>query len=165
MKVRKARVFYREINMQSFNYTLREKLIGEIPDLKKCFQCGTCASSCVATKYSKHFNPRQIIQAGVYGFQAKIMNDDLWRCTTCNRCNERCPQDVNPYEVIVKLKNIALRNGLVSEQKSNELLRSFNQVIETGLSLSMTEFSQKQRVNLGLREVKPVSTENIIKKR
>ncbi len=96
--------------MSPINFEYRKQLIAEIPDLLKCFQCGTCTAACQANKYGGAYSPRQKILAAQYGNKS-IINEELWRCVTCNSCNERCPQEVNPYEILIKLKNIAYRDG------------------------------------------------------
>jgi len=82
------------------------------------------------------------------------MNDDLWRCLTCHNCNERCPQDVNPYEVVVKLKNIAIREGKVSVEKREESIAAYNLVAETGFSYPASELTDKKREEQGLEKLK-----------
>jgi heterodisulfide reductase subunit C2 len=143
---------------ENINFKLRTKIIKEIPDLKKCFQCGTCVSSCPAKIYSGHFSPREFILKCLHGLQKEVINDDLWRCITCHSCNERCPQDVNPYEVIVKMKNIAVRDGLISEEKMQEVKSAFNHLIDTGCPYPVNELTQKKREELGL---KPIKTNHI----
>ena len=91
--------------MNNINFRLRNELIKEIPELLKCFQCGTCVSSCLAERYGKAYSPRKKILAALYG-EKQILDKELWRCLTCNNCNERCPQEVNPYDVLVKLKKL-----------------------------------------------------------
>jgi len=142
----------------------RSKIIEEIPELKKCFQCGTCVSSCPAKIYSGHFSPREFILECLHGLQKKVLNDDLWRCITCNNCNERCPQDVNPYEVIVKLKNIALREGLTSPEKRDEAITAFNHLIDTGCAYPIGDLTKKRREELGLEPVKEKNVEVADKK-
>jgi heterodisulfide reductase subunit C2 len=143
----------------------RNRMVAEIPDLLKCYQCGTCVSSCPAKIYSGHFSPRELILRSLRGMQEGNLNDDLWRCITCNNCNERCPQDVNPYEVVVKLKNIALREGLVSKERTESMTASFNRLIDTGLAYPNTELSAKRRKELGLSELKEIDLSKVAKKR
>ncbi len=37
----------------------------------------------------------------------EIESEDIWRCTTCGRCPQRCPRDVKQIEVGVSLRRIA----------------------------------------------------------
>lgn len=137
--------------MSPINFEYRKQLIAEIPDLLKCFQCGTCTAACQANKYGGAYSPRQKILAAQYGNKS-IINAELWRCVTCNSCNERCPQEVNPYEVLIKLKNIAYRDGIVDESYG-EAERTF---ASTGRLLPISDAVNTRRASLGLKEFKPV---------
>ncbi len=150
---------------KNINFGNRQDIIKEIPELQKCFQCGTCVSSCPARIYSGHFSPRGFILECLHGMQSEVLNDNLWHCITCNNCNERCPQDVNPYEVIVKLKNIAIREGLVSKERHDELVKAFNHLVETGSAYPVSELVKKNREELGLAPFKDISLDNIVKKK
>jgi len=132
------------------DFEARQKIIEEIPELQRCFQCGTCVSSCPAKVYSTQFSPREFILEALHGMQKGIINDHLWKCLTCNRCNERCPQDVNPYEVIIKLKNIAVREGMISPEKKAEVIGAFNHLVSTGNAYPVTDLAKKKREELGL---------------
>ncbi len=135
--------------MNDINFELREKLVKEIPELLNCFQCGTCVSSCLAERYGEAYSPRRKILAALYG-REKILDDQLWRCVTCNSCNERCPQEVNPYDVLVKLKNYAIKHGLGDESHKE----TSDRIKKTGFSLPITERDQQKRKELGLPELK-----------
>ncbi|MBU0756520.1 MAG: 4Fe-4S dicluster domain-containing protein [Nanoarchaeota archaeon] len=138
--------------MTEINLELRKELVKEIPELLKCFQCGTCVSSCLAEKYSGSYSPRRKILMACYG-QKDIIAKELWRCVTCNSCNERCPQEVNPYDVLIKLKNYALKHGLVEDealQATEKLVR------KTGRAMPVNERTQRMRQELGLEELKPI---------
>ena len=133
---------------------LHARITEQIPELMKCFQCGTCVSSCPAKVYSGHFSPREFILDCLNGMEKRVLDDNLWRCITCNNCNERCPQGVNPYEVIVKLKNIALREGLVSESRRAEAYGALSSLLETGSAYPLTGLVATKREEAGLQPVK-----------
>lgn len=126
----------------------RKKILKGIPEIKQCFQCGTCVSSCMAAKYLGDFNPRIKILSAAYG-QKDMLNDVLFKCSTCNNCNERCPQNVNPFEVIVKLKNMAFKLGLLSEEKAGV----FKAVTGTGFAFEITSFTDRLREELNLPKI------------
>lgn len=139
--------------MLKINTEFRNKILKEIPEIKNCFQCGTCTSSCLVKKYTGKFSPREKILSALEG-RKEVLNNELWLCSTCNACNERCPQNVNPYEIIIKLKNIAFREGLI--ENSEEKTEPAKNVIETGLSLKTSEFTENERKKLGLPETKKI---------
>jgi heterodisulfide reductase subunit C len=135
--------------MFSIDMEFRRQVLAEVPELTRCFQCGTCVASCLAARYLGDFNPRRKILSVLYG-QKDELNDILFNCATCNSCNERCPQDVNPFEVLIKLKNLAVRLGLISAER----LATFNQVVATGRGFVITGLTDTTRGRLGLPKVK-----------
>ncbi len=75
---------------------------GEIS--KFCYQCGICDTVCPWNKV-RNFSIRKIMNESNYGvFQ--IESEDIWFCTTCGRCVQRCPRGVNQIEVGVALRRI-----------------------------------------------------------
>jgi heterodisulfide reductase subunit C len=78
-------------------------------DLAKCVQCGKCTASCTSGRDS-NLRTRKLV------FMAKsgkdISNDkDLWACTTCYACQERCPKGVKVTDAIIRIRNAAARSG------------------------------------------------------
>lgn len=134
----------------------RNEIIEKIPELKACFQCGTCAAACPANTYIGQFNPRLFILQALKGSR-RMLSENLWRCITCNRCNELCPQGVNPYDVIVKFKNIAVEEGLIPSERAQALNEIYNNIRETGSTFFITEAVQRKREELGL---KPIEFDN-----
>ena len=137
--------------MPKIDLELRKKITTEIPEILKCFQCGTCVSSCPAEYYGKGYSPRRKILAASYGDPA-LFTDELWKCLTCHACNERCPQEVNPYDVLVKLKNYALKQGLADKAKT----QAEQMVKKTGRVLRVTKRTQQEREKLGLPPLSPI---------
>jgi len=37
--------------------------------------------------------------------------EELWDCTTCFTCQERCPKDVKITDIIIELRNMAVKNS------------------------------------------------------
>ena len=136
--------------MTDINFEIREEIVKEIPEILKCYQCGTCVSSCLAERYGKAYSPRRKILMANYGSK-DILAKELWRCVTCNNCNERCPQEVNPYDVLIKLKNYAIKKGLIDEQEYKEIEE---RVMETGRAMPVTDRTKRIREELGLEELK-----------
>ena len=55
-----------------------------------CFQCGLCDAVCPWNRV-RRFSIRKIIREATFGL-TEIDGEDIWRCTTCGRCPERCPR-------------------------------------------------------------------------
>ncbi|MEN8245346.1 MAG: (Fe-S)-binding protein [Thermodesulfobacteriota bacterium] len=70
-----------------------------------CFQCGLCDAVCPWNRV-RQFSMRKIIREATFGL-TEIDGDDIWRCTTCGRCPDRCPRGVKQIEVSVSLRRVA----------------------------------------------------------
>ena len=72
---------------------------------KRCFQCGLCDTVCPWNRV-RNFSMRKIVREATFGL-TEIESDDIWRCTTCGRCPQRCPRDVRQIDSGVALRRIA----------------------------------------------------------
>jgi Fe-S oxidoreductase len=72
---------------------------------KLCFQCGLCDVVCPWNRV-RDFSMRKIIREATFGL-TEIEGEDIWRCTTCGRCPERCPRGVKQIELGVALRRVA----------------------------------------------------------
>ncbi|CCK82297.1 (Fe-S)-binding protein [Desulfobacula toluolica] len=70
-----------------------------------CFQCGLCDTVCPWNRV-RQFSIRKIIREATFGL-TEIEGEDIWRCTTCGRCPDRCPRGVKQVEVGMSLRRIA----------------------------------------------------------
>ncbi|MEM2047906.1 MAG: 4Fe-4S dicluster domain-containing protein [Candidatus Jordarchaeales archaeon] len=123
---------------------LREKGAG---DLLKCIQCGSCTSACIVNLVDETFNPRKIISS-IIRFN-RLPDQDLWLCSTCSLCVERCPQGVNPLGVIMALRIIGCEDGNTLPPRVVELIE---QVKKTGLAFPLSKEVEEKRKLLGLPE-------------
>ncbi len=76
---------------------------GEI--FKLCFQCGMCDVVCPWNRV-RQFSMRKIIRQATFGL-TEIDGEDIWRCTTCGRCPQRCPRGVKQIEMGVAIRRVA----------------------------------------------------------
>ena len=134
-------------------FGFREKLnaIAEGFRHNYCYQCGACVGDCPASNYSNRFNPRLILLKALLGFEDELIAPDseIWECTNCYTCSERCPQDVRPVDVIIALKNICIREG-----KAPDLVRSVSDaVFVSGITTKITGLIERRRRELGLPPV------------
>ena len=77
---------------------------------KFCYQCGLCDTVCPWNRV-RTFSMRKIVREATFGL-TEIESDDIWRCTTCGRCPQRCPRDVKQIESGVALRRIATEYGV-----------------------------------------------------
>jgi Fe-S oxidoreductase len=87
-----------------------KEVISEIKEaggeaFKYCFQCGLCDVVCPWNRV-RQFSIRKIIRQATFGL-TEIEGEDIWRCTTCGRCPQRCPRGVKQIDVGVSLRRVA----------------------------------------------------------
>lgn len=71
----------------------------------RCYQCGLCDVVCPWNRV-RDFSIRKIVREASFGL-TEIEEEEIWRCTTCGRCPQRCPRDVKQIESQVALRRIA----------------------------------------------------------
>lgn len=77
---------------------------------KYCYQCGLCDVVCPWNRV-RNFSIRKVIRQATFGM-TEIESDEIWRCTTCGICPQRCPRDVRQIESGVSLRRIATEFGV-----------------------------------------------------
>jgi heterodisulfide reductase subunit C len=145
------------------NFGFREKLNAIADGFRHnyCYQCGACVADCPACNYSTNFNPRLILLKAILGFEDELIRPDseIWDCTNCYTCSERCPQEVRPVDVIIALKNICAKAG-----KAPDLVgRIADAVLESGITTKVTSLAERRRQELGLPPLKAFPIEEIRK--
>ena len=115
-----------------------------------CIQCGTCTASCESGRWTA-LKTRSIIRKVVLGDLSVLKDPDIWLCTTCYQCYERCPRDVRPTDVIMELRNYATKLGNISPNHRAVV----GYLKNTGHAVPINDAVKKQRVELGLEELPP----------
>lgn len=72
---------------------------------KSCYQCGLCDVVCPWNRV-RDFSMRKIIRQATFGL-TEIDQEEIWRCTTCKTCVERCPRGVDQIQAGVALRKLA----------------------------------------------------------
>lgn len=79
-------------------------------NLKKCFQCGTCAVACPLAPDSHPFPRKEMVWAS-FGLKQKLMSDvDLWLCQNCGNCSDLCPRGAQPAELMSAARNMVFQD-------------------------------------------------------
>lgn len=109
-----------------------------------CMQCGTCTGGCPSGTYTG-LNTRRIIQS-VRRDKDVLNDDDLWMCTTCYTCQERCPRGIRTVDAILTLRAEAIRQGfmLPAHRKVAQA------VLLKGHAVPINDDSMEKREQLGL---------------
>ena len=81
------------------------KAIYNTGDLQHCFNCSTCISGCPASFGDPPLLVRNLARKVMYGLEEALFEDDTpWACVSCSRCEEMCPMDVKPFEMILHIR-------------------------------------------------------------
>lgn len=113
-------------------------------DVMTCLQCGNCTGVCpISLKIE--YKTRTTIKYCQFGMKTHTLST-RWVCATCYRCYEHCPADLNPAEVMIALRHIAIREGIIPpfvKVAATNLLRF-------GLTVRPDEAMIKERTKMGL---------------
>jgi heterodisulfide reductase subunit C len=121
-----------------------------------CFQCGTCTGSCASGRHTA-FRTRKVVRRAQLGLKDQILpSDDLWLCTTCYTCYERCPRGVEIPEILFILRNMAVKAGYMAE--AHKKVVGF--LIKTGHMVPLSDEYKAVRKKFGLPEIPPTVMEN-----
>lgn len=92
----------RQLDMDTIQSDLYEKLIQLEPTAKRCLMCGACAATCTAAEING-FNFRYchlLMKRGILDNLAK----ELSKCMLCGKCYMVCPREINTRSIILKMK-------------------------------------------------------------
>ncbi len=114
------------LHLQDLDPLFKEEVAAEpgCQHLLRCFACGVCTATCPVSELTPEFSPSQIIRQILYGQRAALLGSTaLWYCARCARCSFQCPQDVRFLDIIQGLRNLALRDGMISPARAAQLER------------------------------------------
>lgn len=81
------------------------KDVDKVGDLLHCFNCSTCLSGCPASYGDPPLLVRNLARKVLYGLEEELFEEDTpWACVSCSRCEEMCPMDVKPFELILHIR-------------------------------------------------------------
>ncbi|MDI6852704.1 MAG: 4Fe-4S dicluster domain-containing protein [Deltaproteobacteria bacterium] len=80
-------------------------------NLHYCFNCSTCISGCPASHGDPPLLVRNLARKLILGLEEELLDDDTpWACVSCSRCEEMCPMNVMPFEMILFIRQWQCRN-------------------------------------------------------
>lgn len=128
-----------------------EKLSGSMAHM--CFQCGTCTGGCPSAPRST-YRIREFMRRGVLGLEEEALTDpDLWLCTTCYSCTDRCPRDLAPTDVIMAMRNIAFKRDIIPVN----FLKTVTAIYASGHGVPNNDVNRAAREKLGLTRDPPTT--------
>jgi heterodisulfide reductase subunit C len=123
-----------------------------------CLQCGKCTGSCPSGRITALRTRKIFLMARLDMREELLSSDDLWYCTTCYTCYERCPRSVKTTDIIRTIRNIAAKEGHMGLAHRKVAVY----VLNTGHTVPVTgkwerEDVTKMRESLGLDPVAPTT--------
>ena len=112
------------LNIQELDPLFKEELAREpgCQHLLRCFACGVCTATCPVAEIDSDFSPSRIIRQILYGMKDELLaSPALWYCARRAQCSFSCPQDVRFLDIIQGLRNLAVREGVVSPVRAARL--------------------------------------------
>ena len=95
-----------------------------------CLDCGKCTASCPISQFDENFSPRRIIDQVILQDPHKITeNGSIWKCLTCQMCNERCPSDVLFAQFITDIRKEAFKEGHLPQCSHGGILHTVMQMM------------------------------------
>lgn len=118
-----------------------------------CFQCGTCTGSCPSAPRSS-YRIRMFMRRAVLGLEDEALTDpDLWLCTTCYSCTDRCPRDLAPTDVIMAMRNLATQRDVIPRN----VLKTAQLIYTSGHGVPNNDVNRAAREKLGLSRDPPTT--------
>ena len=85
-----------------------------------------------------------------------INSEELWMCSTCYTCVERCPRRVPIVDVVIALRNMAVAEGHIKAPHK----KTATNLYTMGHSVPINDEVKNMRKSLGLPEVPPTVLAN-----
>jgi len=107
---------------------------------ESCIQCGICVDVCPVEKVGGHAIVTFLADPGAADYS-------VWLCTSCWRCQEACPADVNVYELMMQERR--------REEAPAGYQAAFESVLACSLALEIAQEALDQmRADWGLEPVR-----------
>jgi len=98
---------------KDLNTRIAQKFVDAgLEEIRACINCGTCTGSCPSGRRTA-YRTRSAIRRALTGDDSVLKDIDIWLCSTCYYCYERCPRNIPVTDMIIKLRNIAVEEGYI----------------------------------------------------
>jgi heterodisulfide reductase subunit C len=93
-----------EIDFSASNKNLWKEIYDN-ENLHHCYNCGTCITGCPASFGNPPLLVRNLARMVILGLEEELLDDPTpWSCVSCTRCEEMCPMDVKPFELVLAIR-------------------------------------------------------------
>jgi len=98
--------------------------VNRIDESGSCIMCGSCFGDCTIRETDDNYMGPAALAKGwrfvgdvrdsLKHERLALLSEDsnMWDCTRCNLCIDRCPKDVRPMDQIVRLRQEAVKEGI-----------------------------------------------------
>ncbi|WP_457558923.1 CoB--CoM heterodisulfide reductase subunit C [Candidatus Harpocratesius sp.] len=124
-----------------------EENLGKI---RACISCGECTAACPSGNFTA-LRTRDVIRKALFGIHKVLEDPDIWLCSTCFTCLERCPRTIPVTEIILKLRQMAVKEGYLIDP----LKVVINNLILKGHAVPLDTKWSILRDKLGLDPIPP----------
>jgi Fe-S oxidoreductase len=103
-------------------------------ELLGCIQCGKCTGGCPVARKTA-LNIRNMIYHMLVEPEMDVdAHPELWDCTCCFTCVERCLKDVEPAELVIALRGQLVESGRIPDTIGTALMAIFRQGNPIGIT-------------------------------
>jgi Fe-S oxidoreductase/nitrate reductase gamma subunit len=104
----------------------------QLLDAQACVSCGRCEQSCPAHISGKPLSPRKIIRSlannlrgpDAASMEQTVSSEELWACTTCMACVEKCPVLVEPLDKLLDMRRYQVMDQGRLPREAREMMRN-----------------------------------------
>ncbi len=117
----------------------------QILEIEACVRCGRCQDQCPAYASGQGLSPRNLmiqLEAGLWkrgngrAFYGEVVKaSEVWACTTCRACAQRCPSFIDPIPTLVDMRRHLVDEG----QMDNQLQDALSSLARYGNSFGQSE--------------------------
>lgn len=122
----------------------------DLAKIKACISCGQCSASCPSGSFTA-LRTRAVIRKALFGIHKVLEDPDIWLCSTCFNCLEHCPRTIPVTEIILKLRQMAVRQGHLIDPLKGVI----NNLIHKGHAVPIDPKWSQLRSKLGLEPIPP----------
>ena len=122
--------------------------------IRACINCGTCSGSCPSGSRTA-LRTRSLIRRALIGDKSVLNDINLWLCSTCYTCYERCPRALPITDILLKLRNIAVEKGEILDSHFNLCKLFYDSGHGVPINAADHQRWRDLRKSLGLAELPP----------